>query len=107
MPLLAFREFLLVGGLGMIIAGLTAYIMTWMLVAVHLRDHHPDERRWLGGFLFSPRAFGWYLRRRYRRLADPRLNPIARMASIGAWVIVSGALVVFASWLMSFLPEGR
>lgn len=107
MSLLAYREFLLVAGLGMIIAGLTAYIMTWMLVAVHLRDHHPGERQWLGGFLFSPRAFGWYLGRRYRRLADPRLNPIARMASIGAWVIVSGAFVVLLSWLMAFLPEGR
>ncbi|MCK9538508.1 hypothetical protein [Dokdonella sp.] len=106
MPLLAVREFLLVSGLGMIVAGLTAYIMTWMLVAVHLRDHHPAERRWLGGFLFSPRALGWYLGARYRRLADRQLNAVAVLASIGAWVIVAGGVTVIISKLISFMDGG-
>lgn len=100
MPLLAVREFLLVAGLGMIVAGLTAYIMTWMLVAVHLRDHHPQARARLGGFLFAPRAFGWYLGARYRALGDAQLNAIGLLASLGAWAIVVGALVAIASKLM-------
>ena len=43
--MLAAREFLLIMGLGLIVAGLTAYVIVWMLVAVHLRDHHPDMRK--------------------------------------------------------------
>lgn len=102
MPLLAVREFLLVCGLGMIVAGLTAYIMTWMLVAVHLRDHHPEARARLGGFLFTPHAFGWYLGARYRALGDTQLNAIGILASIGAWAIVFGAVVCLVSKLLSY-----
>ena len=43
--MLATREFLLIMGLGFIVAGLTAYVIVWMLVAVHLRDHHPAVRK--------------------------------------------------------------
>lgn len=106
MPLLAVREFLLVCGLGMIVAGLTAYIMTWMLVAVHLRDHHPQERARLGGFLFSPHAFGWYLGARYRALGDAQLNAIGLLASIGAWTIVLGAAVGVVSKLLAYTGGG-
>lgn len=103
MPLLAVREFLLVCGLGTIVAGLTAYIMTWMLVAVHLRDHYPEERARLGGFLFSPHAFGWYLRARYRALGDKQLNAVALLASIGAWAIVFGAVTCVMSKLLAYM----
>ncbi len=106
MPLLAVREFLLVCGLGMIVSGLTAYIMTWMVVAVHLRDHHPATRARLGGFLFSPRALGWYLGARYRRLADRELNSLAILATIGSWCMLGGAVVVFASKLMGYAGVG-
>ncbi|MEZ5462375.1 hypothetical protein [Dokdonella sp.] len=91
------REFMLLLGLGFFVAGLTTYIMTWILVAVHLRDHHPAERARLGGFMFSPRAFGWYLARRYRALRDKSLTGLARLGAIGAWAIVLGALSAFAA----------
>ena len=106
MTLLAVREFLLVCGLGVITAGLTAYIMTWLLVTVHLRDHHPGEREKLGGFLFSPHAFGWYLRARYRALGDSQLNAIGLLASIGAWAIVLGAIIGVISKLLAYTEGG-
>ncbi len=89
-------------GLGFVVAGLTTYVITWMLVAVHLRDHHPDERARLGGFMFSPHAFAWYLGARYRPLRDRGLDALAVLGMIGAWAIVIGAIAallakVFAS----------
>lgn len=103
MPLLAVREFMLVSGLGLAVAGLTTYVITWMLVATHLRDHHASEHAALGGFLFAPHAFGWYLRRRYRALDDRMLNALARLGSIGAWAILAGAAVALASKAMGWL----
>ncbi|HMM66252.1 MAG TPA: hypothetical protein PKC03_04865 [Dokdonella sp.] len=91
------REFMLLLGLGFFVAGLTTYIMTWILVSVHLRDHHPAERARIGGFMFSPRAFGWYLARRYRALRDKSLTGLARLGAIGAWAIVLGGLAAIAS----------
>jgi hypothetical protein len=91
------REFMLLMGLGFFVAGLTTYIMTWILVSVHLRDHHPAERKRLGGFMFSPRAFGWYLARRYRALRDKSLSGLARLGAIGAWSIVLGVVAVIAA----------
>jgi hypothetical protein len=102
MPLLATREFLLIMGLGMIVAGLTTYIITWMLVAVHLRDHHADEHARMSGFLFTPYAFGWYLRARYRALHDKSLNALAVLGSIGAWAIIIGALIAIISKLLAY-----
>lgn len=93
----AMRDFLLISGLGLLVAGLTAYLMTWTLVAVHLRDNHPAERAHIGGFMFTPRAFGWYMRARYRALNDTTLNALGILGSIGAWAIVVGAIVAFAS----------
>lgn len=90
-------EFMLLLGLGFFVAGLTTYIMTWILVVVHLRDHHPAERERLGGFMFSPRAFGWYLARRYRRLQDRSLTGLARLGAIGAWSIILGAISAVAA----------
>ena len=91
------REFMLLLGLGFFVAGLTTYLMTWILVVVHLRDHHPAERERLGGFMFSPNAFGWYLARRYRALHDKSLTGLARLGAIGAWSIVIGGLAAIAS----------
>jgi hypothetical protein len=91
------REFLLLMGLGFLVAGLTTYIMTWILVSVHLRDHHPAERERIGGFMFSPRAFGWYLARRYRAFHDRSLTGLARLGAIGAWSIVLGGVAAIAS----------
>lgn len=103
MTLLATREFLLIMGLGLIVAGLTTYIITWMLVAVHLRDHHPGEHASVGGFLFAPHAFGWYLRGQYRALRDGGLNALAVLGSIGAWAIIAGALIAIASKLLAYV----
>ena len=71
-----------------------------MLVAVHLRDNHPAERVRIGGFMFAPRCFGWYLRARYRALHDTSLNALAVLGTIGAWAIVVGAIVAIASKLL-------
>ena len=95
--MLATREFLLIMGLGFIVAGLTTYLMTWILVSVHLRDHHPAERARIGGFMFTPRAFGWYLARRYRLLGDRMLSGLARLGFTGAWAIVFGITATVVS----------
>lgn len=96
----AMRDFTLICGLGMLVAGLTAYVMTWAIVAVHLRDKHPVERQRLGGFMFTPRAFGWYLRARYRALDDVTLNTLGILGTIGTWAIVIGVIVTLASNLI-------
>lgn len=106
MSLLAVRDFLLICGLGLVVAGLTTYIITWMLVAVHLRDHHPAEHARLGGFLFAPHAFGWYLAARWRALRDRSLDALAVLGSIGAWAILAGAVVATASKLLAFTGGG-
>lgn len=104
--MLAAREFMLLMGLGFMVAGLTTYVMTWILVVVHLRDHHPAERARLGGFMFNPRAFGWYLARRYRAMGDRSLNGLARMGFVGAWGIVFGIVAVLASKGIGMLGAG-
>ena len=91
------REFILLFGLGAFVAGLTTYLMTWVLVIVHLRDHHPAERARLGNFMFTPRAFGWFLFRRYIAFKDASLTGLARLGFIGAWAIVLGALFTVLS----------
>ncbi|HEY0232765.1 MAG TPA: hypothetical protein VGC55_16070 [Dokdonella sp.] len=103
MTLLATREFLLIMGLGLIVAGLTTYIITWMLVAVHLRDHHPAEHAAMSGFLFAPHAVGWYLVGRYRSLRDVSLNALAVLGSIGAWAIIAGAVIAITSKLLAYV----
>lgn len=104
--MLAAREFLLIMGLGFIVAGLTTYVMTWVLVSTHLRDRHPAERKRLGGFLFTPRAFGWYLGRGYIRVRDPNLTGIARLGFVGAWGIVFGIASTLLSNAMGYLGVG-
>ena len=48
--------FLLLLALGIAIFGLTAYVMSWPLVATQLRDHHAQDRPLLGKTPFSPSA---------------------------------------------------
>jgi hypothetical protein len=103
---LALREFLLICGLGLVVAGLTAYVITWMLVVVHLRDHHGEEHARISGFLFAPYALGWYLGGRYRALHDRDLDALALLGSIGAWAILAGAIVAIASKGMSWAGVG-
>jgi hypothetical protein len=100
--LLATREFLLIMGLGLIVAGLTTYIITWMLVAVHLRDHHPAARAGIGGFMLAPGALAWYLTARYRALGDAGLNTLAVLGLIGAWAMIIGAATTIVSKLLVF-----
>jgi hypothetical protein len=97
----AWHQFVFIMGLGLVVSGLTTYIIVWMLVAVHLRDHHPAERSRLGGFLLAPSAFGWYLLARYRALHDRGLNALAAPGCIGAWAIALGALAAIAAKLLS------
>ena len=91
------REFLLIMGLGTMVAGLTTYIIISILVTTHLRDQHPTERVRLGANLFSPRLFGWYLFRRYVRLGDRTLKALAAPGWIGTWAIVIGAVCIVIS----------
>ena len=102
----AWHQFIFIMGLGCVVAGLTTYIITWMLVAVHLRDHHAGEHARLGGFLFAPRAFGWYLGARWRALHDRALSALAVLGSIGAWVILIGAIIAVGSKLLAFSAPG-
>jgi hypothetical protein len=88
--MLAAREYLLIMGLGLIVAGLTAYVIDWMLVAVHLRDHHPAMRERIGNVLIAPRALFWYLGAGWRAAKDANLNVLAFPGTVGAWGIVAG-----------------
>ncbi|MEO8672044.1 MAG: hypothetical protein ABI411_12075 [Tahibacter sp.] len=82
--------FLLLLALGLAIAGLTAYMMSWPLVATQLRDRHTDLRAQVGDTPFSPAGFFWLLRRGYRQAHDSSLNFLGLPATIGAWGIVIG-----------------
>jgi hypothetical protein len=100
-PASAWHQFFFIMGLGVAVAGLTTYVITWMLVAVHLRDRHPTEHARLGSFLFAPHAFGWYLAGRYRALRDRGLNALGTPGSLGAWAIVLGAAAAVVAKLLS------
>lgn len=101
MPASAWHQFIFIMGLGLAVAGLTTYVITWMLVAVHLRERHPAEHARLGGFLFAPRAFGWYLAARYRALRDRSLDALGTPGSLGAWAIVLGTAAAIVAKLLS------
>lgn len=102
----AWHQFIFIMGLGCVVAGLTTYVITWMLVAVHLRERHPAEHVRLGGFLFAPHAFGWYLAGRYRALRDRGLNALGTPGRIGAWAIVLGAIAAVVAKLLSLNGAG-
>ncbi|WP_257386120.1 hypothetical protein [Tahibacter caeni] len=82
--------FLLLLALGVAIFGLTAYVMSWPLVATQLRDRHPQDRPLLGATPFSPRGFGWFLRWTWRRSPDQALRFLAMPGSVAAWSIAVG-----------------
>ena len=103
MTLFVVREFLLICGLGLLVAGLTTYVITWALVVVHLRDHHAAAYARISGFLFAPYAFGWYLGARYRALRDRDLNALAVLGSIGAWAILIGSSIAIFSKYMAYI----
>ena len=105
--MLATREFLLIMGLGLIVAGLTAYVIVWMLVAVHLRDHHPDLRRHIGNVLVAPRALGWYLGAGWRAARDASLNVLAFPGTVGVWGIVGGFACIALSELLAIAGGTR
>ena len=105
--MLAAREFLLIMGLGLIVAGFTAYVIVWMLVAVHLRDHHPDMRRAIGNIFVAPRALIWYFGAGWRAANDASLNVLALPGTVGVWGIVGGVLCCGVSELLSVIGGTR
>jgi hypothetical protein len=105
--MLATREFLLIMGLGLIVAGLTAYVIVWMLVAVHLRDHHPAMRKTIGNVLVAPRALFWYLGARWRAARDANLNVLAFPGSVGVWAIVAGIASCAISEILAMIGGTR
>ncbi|HJT96818.1 MAG TPA: hypothetical protein VJ696_00745 [Rhodanobacteraceae bacterium] len=105
--MLAAREFLLIMGLGLIVAGLTAYVIVWMLVAVHLRDHHPDMRKAIGNVLIAPRALLFYLCAGWRAARDANLNVLAFPGTFGVWCIVAGAASCAVSELLALIGGTR
>ena len=107
LDMLAIREFLLVMGLGLIVAGLTAYVIVWMLVAVHLRDHHPAIRQKIGNVLVAPRALVWYLGAGWREARDSNLNVLAFPGTFGAWCIVAGIASCAISEMLAIVGGTR
>jgi hypothetical protein len=105
--MLATREFLLVMGLGLIVAGLTAYVIVWMLVAVHLRDHHPAMRERIGHVLVAPRALIWYLGAGWRAARDASLNVLAFPGTVGVWGIVGGFACLALSQFLALVGGTR
>jgi hypothetical protein len=82
--------FLLLLALGVAIAGLTAYVMTWPLVSAQLRDRHPQRRPEIGPHLFAPKGYLWFLAARWRGYGDPDLSFLSFPASVAAWAIALG-----------------
>ncbi|TDR43237.1 hypothetical protein DFR29_107250 [Tahibacter aquaticus] len=82
--------FLILLALGLAIFGLTAYVMSWPLVATQLRDRHPQDRPLMGATPFSPMAFGWFLRCAWRVSPDQNLRFLALPGSVAAWSIALG-----------------
>jgi hypothetical protein len=105
--MLAAREFLLIMGMGLVVAGLTAYVIVWMLVAVHLRDHHPDMRRAIGNVLVAPRALAFYLGAGWRAARDSNLNVLAFPGTFGVWCIVAGLVSCGISEILAVVGGTR
>jgi hypothetical protein len=105
--MLATREFLLIMGLGLITAGLTAYVIVWMIVAVHLRDHHPAMRKAIGNVLIAPRALLFYLGAGWRAARDSSLNVLAFPGTVGIWGIVGGIGSCAVSQLLAIIGGTR
>jgi hypothetical protein len=107
LDMLAAREFLLIMGLGLIVAGLTAYVIVWMLVAVHLREHHPAMRTAIGNVLVAPRALVWYLGAQWRKARDANLNVLAFPGTVGVWGILAGIVGCAISEILAVIGGTR
>ncbi len=97
----AWHQFIFIGGLGLVVSGLTTYLMIWVLVSVTLRDRHPAVRARLGVVPFTPRGFVWFLIARWRRLGDRTVNALAVPGTIGAWAIVLGVILATVAKMLS------
>ncbi|MBX3689065.1 hypothetical protein [Dokdonella sp.] len=96
----AWHQFIFIGGLGLLVSGLTTYFMVCALVGVTLRDRHPGERARLGGFPLTPRQLLWFLAARWRALRDPAVSGLAVLGTLGTWAMVVGAIAAsIAKWL--------
>ncbi len=89
--------------LGLAVAGLTAYLMSWPLVTTQLRDRQPQLLDAVAGGPFAPASFVWLLRGGFRRAGDTSLDFLALPARIGAWCIAIGSLcaVVFGALVIT------
>jgi len=105
--MLAAREFLLIMGLGLIVAGFTAYVIVWMLVAVHLRNHHLAMSERIGNVLVAPHALLWYLAAGWRAAKDSSLNVLAFPGTVGVWGIVGGIASCAVSELLAIIGGTR
>ncbi len=83
-------------GLGAMIAGLTAYVMSWPLVTTQLRDRQPQLLPEVKGGPFAPASFVWLLRGGFRTANDRNLDFLALPARIGAFAILGGGVVALA-----------
>lgn len=92
--------------LGVAVASLTAYAMSWPLVTTHLRDRHPALLSTLAAGPFAPRSFAWLLQRRFRSANDRSLDFLALPACIGAWGIVFGGTTAVATGTLLILGNG-
>ena len=105
--MLATREFLLIMGLVLIVAGLTAYVIVWLLLAVPLRDHHPAMRKAIGNVLIGPRALAFYLGAGWRAARDANLSVLAFPGTVGVWGIVGGIASCAVSELLAIIGGTR
>ena len=78
-----------------------------MLVAVHLRDHHPSMRKAIGNVLIAPRALAFYLLAGWRAARDSNLNVLAFPGTFGVWAIVAGMAGCAVSEVLAILGGTR
>lgn len=102
----AWHQFIFVGGLGIFVSGLTAFLIIWALVGVTLRDRHPQLRKRLGSVPFTPRVFGWFLLARWRSLQDSAVSGLAIPGTIGVWAMVIGAIAAAIAKRLSLIGAG-
>lgn len=85
------------------IGGATALVIFWPLALVHIRDRHPDLAAQLGpNAFFRPSAWLWLLRGDYRATPDRNLSGLATPARISLLTILTGLLLAWLLWLISY-----
>ncbi len=86
------------------ISGAMAFVLFWPFALIHLRDRHPAVLAGLGGTPFlSPTGLGWLLARRYRGLADARLDGLATPAWLSLVVILASLAAAGLLWVVEQL----